>query len=117
MNEEITKKLLEYIDKTGDFLLEQAPEVLQQALKYHYYSSLIYSVFFIIGFLFSISIGYYFYFYPNLDEYGNRDLASILLPPYSLIGIFATLASLCYEIDKLMKITLAPKYFLINLLR
>lgn len=34
MKEEVVEKILEYLNETQDFVLEQLPQVIQQALRY-----------------------------------------------------------------------------------
>lgn len=117
MKEEIVEKLLEYVKKTENFALEQLPDVFSQMLKYEKISAWIgifISIFFIILF---ISISIYFYKHPNLDSYGCRKVENSMgiwmplffSPVFICIFIFA--------ISALIKITIAPKYFLIELIR
>lgn len=47
MGEEISMEILEYLRNTKDFVLEQSPEILQEALRYHYISNLCGAIFFI----------------------------------------------------------------------
>jgi hypothetical protein len=113
---QIWQKLIEHIENTKDFVLEQAPDIIQQALKYEKISSYLTAALMLLLLCAAISIGYYFWKYPSLDKYGSRELGSFLGIFIPCIASPLFLVQFCYSIDKLVKIYLAPKYFLINLI-
>jgi hypothetical protein len=115
MNEKILQKLLDYLQNTEDFVLEEVPEIIQQALKYEKISSHLNAGLMIILLSLAITIGYHFWKYPTLDKYGSREMGSFLGAFIPLIIAPLFFVQFCYSIDKLVKIYIAPKYFLITL--
>ena len=116
MKEQILQKLIEYIQNTGDFVLEQAPEVIQQALSYEKIAAYLITALMLLLLSTAIFAGYYFWKHPVLDACGSRNAGSFLgvLIPCTVSPLL--FVQLCYSIDKLVKIYIAPKYFLIQLL-
>jgi hypothetical protein len=113
---QIWEKLFGYVEDTKDFVLEQAPEIVQQVLQYEKTSAYLTS-FLMLGLMaVAISFGYHFWKYPTLDKYGSREFLSFMVPIISLMVIAPLFIQFCIDIDKLMKIYIAPKYFLIELL-
>lgn len=115
MNEKITEKLLQYLQSTEDFILEHAPDTIMQIFKYEKIST-IYQLALMIVLLFIFSIlGIYIYNNPSLDKYGSREAPSFLIP---LICTFVSpifFVQTCFLIDRLVKMYMAPKYFLIEM--
>lgn len=122
MVEQITTKdqlwqtLIEHIENSKDFMLEQAPDFIQEALKYEKVSAFINAGIMAILFTTALGVAYYFWKYPTLDKYGSREFLSVFGVFIPLIFVVPTVAQLCISIDKLVKIYVAPKYFLINLI-
>lgn len=115
MNEQILQKLLDHLQSTDDVILEQVPEIIQQALKYEKISSYLSASLIMLLLTLVICVGYYFWKHPTLDKYGSREIGSflgILIPCFVTPLLFV---QFCYSIDKLVQIYIAPKYFLINL--
>jgi uncharacterized membrane protein YhdT len=115
VKEEISQKLLEYLQNTEEFVLDQVPEVIQQVLKYEKISSYLSAGLMILLLSIAICIGFYFWRHPTLDKYGSREFLSFM-PIVSCIAIPILFVQLCYSVDKLVKIYIAPKYFLISLI-
>lgn len=116
MNDQILQKLLEYLQNTEDFVMEQIPDIVLQALKYEKISSYLSASLMMVLLTIAIVVCYYFWKHPTLDKYASRDVVSflgVLIP-----GIISPIlfVQLCSSIDKLVKIQLAPKYFLVQLL-
>ena len=116
MKDQILQKLLEYLQNTEDFVLEQVPELVQQALKYEKISSYLNSGLMILLLNIAIYLGYYFWKHPVLDKYGSREFGSILCTLIPCIASLLFFIQLCYSVDTLIKIYIAPKYFLICLI-
>jgi hypothetical protein len=116
MEEEIKKKLLEYLDKTGDFVLEQSPEVMQQALRYHHISATLTFFFCLFSIIILSSIAYNCFFYPTLDKYGCREVGSVLGCVIPLIFIWISCLGIFSSVDTLLKVLCSPKYFLLQLI-
>jgi len=115
MSEKIIEKLLEYLQGTEDFILEHAPDTIMQIFKYEKIST-IYQIAILFILVISLSIsGIYFYKNPYLDKYGHRELPSILIPMFCGIGCPILFLQLCIFTDKLIKIYVAPKYFLLQM--
>lgn len=116
MDEEIKKKLLEYMDKTGDFVLEHCPEVMQQALRYHYISSIVTFSLCLFSIIILSFIAYNCFFYPKLDKYGTMELSSLLGCVMPSIFLWMCFIGILTSANTLIKITFAPKYFLLQLI-
>lgn len=116
MNEKISEKLLEYLQRTEDFVLEQSPEILKEALRYERIRSFISVLLMAVLFVSALSAAWYFWKHPTLDKYESRDTISFLgvLIPICLSPLF--FVQLCSSVDSLIKIYVAPKYFLISLI-
>lgn len=116
MKDQILQKLLDYLESTHDLVLEQVPEVILQALRYEKVSSYA-TAGLMLGLLAAaISLGYRFWKHPDLDRHGSRETLSFMVPMVSMIALPLFFVQLCMSVDKLIKIYLAPKYFLIQLL-
>lgn len=114
MKEEITQKILSYIDGTKDFVLAELPEVIQQALKYEKISAIFWVVLLSIFIPFLITFAYYSYKHPILTKYDNWEAIScikVVIPCFLLIP--ATVGYIANILD-LIKICVAPKYYLIS---
>lgn len=114
MKEEITQKILSYIEGTKDFVLEQLPDVIQQALKYEKICAILWIALLSVFIPCLIIFACYSYKHPVIDKYGSLDTFScvkIVLPCFflipSVIGYFG-------NIFTLLKICIAPKYYLIS---
>ena len=116
MNEKISEKLLEYMQRTDDFFLEQSPALIKQALEYEKISAWLEVVIFTSLLLGAMSIAYYSWKHPSLDKYGTRETGSFLGVFMPLIFIPLVLVGIYSSIDTLIKISIAPKYFLLKLL-
>jgi hypothetical protein len=115
MQEKILETLINYLQNTESFVIEQMPEIISQTLKYEKMSCIMglsTSIFFMI---LAVSIGCYFLINPTLESYGNRSMASFMGACLPLTLSLMLLTPVCAYIDKLVKINLAPKYFLIKL--
>lgn len=118
MKEELLKQLVEIIQKTNDFTIEQMPLVAKEIIKYGFVSSL---VFLIIDIL--LILGCFFMVRRSMKVFDNDDLkdsdelmcrikfitACILFIPL-LIGIF-------YQTSDLIKVTTAPRLYIIDQLK
>lgn len=115
MQEQIIQKILGYLQATEDFVLENLPEVIQQTLKYEKISTLLSAFLMLCLFSGTVSIAFYFWKKPTLDKYGFNDMASIMgvIMPLAFAPLF--FAQCCSSVDKLVKIYITPKYFLIEL--
>jgi hypothetical protein len=116
MKEEIVSKLVEYIEGTKDFVLEQAPEILKEALRYEYLSSLFISISSGVLLVLALSVFYYAFCHPMVDKYGDRSFGSGMTMIVSAFVAVMVSGTLCISIDKIIKINVAPKYFLLTLL-
>lgn len=115
MKEQVVRQLLEYIENTKDFVLEQAPDVLLQALRYEKFSNFLGGLLSFALIVFTLSIAYYCWKNPALDEYDHRDFLSAMGVFIPLVISPLLFVQLLTCIDKLIKIYVAPKYFLLQL--
>ena len=115
MKEQIVQKILEYLERTEDFLLEQAPEVILQALRYEQIVSVLGAVIFLLLVLGAVVVGYHFWKNPKIDQHGSKDIISSMGVMIPCIVSPLLVAQLCIYTDKLIKIYFAPKFFLLQL--
>jgi len=115
MQDQIIQKILDYLEQTEDFVLEHLPDVIVQALRYERIISVLGVI--LLSFLFScaVYVGYHCWTNPRLDKYGSWETISVLgvIIPCSFAPLL--LVQLCFAVDKLIKIYVAPKYFLVQL--
>lgn len=115
MKDQILEKLLFYLQNTGDFILEQAPDVVQQALRYEKISAYFSSAVLFALLTIALCVGIYNLKNPKLTKYDDwqfQTLISVVIPAMALAPL---LFGLYAEIDKIIKLTIAPKYYLIQL--
>lgn len=116
MNEEITKKLIEYIQMTEKFVYEQAPEIIRELLIYKYYSNLFGMIIYILLFCFFAYVFIYKYFNPEYDDsqyITSRSLMTSLISGIICIILFVSLI-ICFE--SFMQIKYAPKLYILEYL-
>ena len=116
VKDQVWETLLQYLQNTKDFVLEQAPDVLQQALRYEkvstWFSITTSAMLLVVAF----ATAWYFWKHPNLDKYGSREFPSILGVVIPLCVFMPLLGSFYCSVDRIIKIYVAPKYFLISLI-
>lgn len=118
MTEEILKKLMEYLDSTKDFLLEQTPGVIQDLVTLGIIRNGLYSLGFIIGIVILFYIGRF-----TFDKANEKPKEYLDIPETWYIGTVVTflLGTLCvcslvnYFISFFAAI-FAPKAYLIEML-
>ena len=115
MKEQITEKLMQYLKNSEDFLLEQAPDVIRQALKYETISAYVTSSLMLCFLILSCVVWIYNWKNPALDKHGSREIHSFMLIFIPLMSAPMFFVQLCSSIDDLIKIYTAPKYYLIQL--
>lgn len=104
MKDELIQKLIDYIDKSKDFVLEQAPDVIREILAYHLWEnivSLIFLTFFAAAFIVASIILYH----------KMKDFSIWWLP---LCLIFTLVGGFINCITDLIAIKISPKYFVIH---
>lgn len=116
MNEKILQKLLDYIQNTEDFILEQVPDTIMQMFRYEKISNLLTLGLMLILISLAIFGGLYMYYHPKLDKYGHREVISVIGPMVCAFFTPFAILQICINVDRLIKIYFAPKYFLINLI-
>lgn len=114
MNDEVIKKLLEYIDGSKDFLLEHAPQIFKEMLHFEYLMALVQT--FVFSFLVGVAlyIGYHCYKSKVRETYGSRPTEQIMgmiipftVTTFLLIGIWD-------GVSTAIKIKISPKYYLLE---
>lgn len=114
MEQQLIDKAIEYLEKSETFLLQECPEIIQQTLKYATWTTCLNVVFSSIIFLICICLFIYTYKNQGVDRHGSPDLITILtlfLSAFVPLPLFAHIFS---EADRLMKIIIAPKLFLLQ---
>jgi hypothetical protein len=116
MNENLEKavaKSLELAEKTGELVIEQAPEIIQEFYNWHLASSIIWiviSLIVIIIYCWNFKKWYNGAFI-GFDE--NEELYTVLILLVGLASVFSIVGILENTID-LIKILTAPKLYLIE---
>ena len=111
---EILKKGLEAAEKTGNFVVEQAPDLIQQLIVWKT-CEYIFLILISIAFLFSI----YKWCKSAIKRYGNLDNffgepEVIVFSIYSIVVILIFVIALFQSFFNLLQILLAPKIWLIE---
>lgn len=116
MKDEIANKLLQYLERSKDFLLEETPIVIQQALKYEKISCLLSMIFILVLMCVGTIIAYSCWKNPKLTEFKNWEITSIFGVIIPLLFSPVFICQFYCSLDKMIKIYIAPKYFLISLI-
>lgn len=114
MDERLTEKVLEYLKDAGDFVISEAPVIVQQTLKYELISTWTGMGINFLILVICLSFLYYFMFYPKYDKYESLAFGTMmgrLVTSYISAVVFVFLIK---EMDKLIKLYTAPKLFLIQ---
>jgi hypothetical protein len=115
MNEKLCDQILEYMKSTGDFVIKEMPEVIQQALTYHWYTNLLGLSIYMSLFTISMGILIYFLTHIELTQFGDWSTFSCGSCLISGMISFVLFMAICCCADNLIKISSAPKYFIISL--
>lgn len=114
MNEELEKQLAEMLkksmelaEKTGQFVIDQAPDLLQEFYRWH----MAQDIFYIVSALLLNSI-WLLFTNKNIREY-NKDIDYFLSGVFCL-PTFLSLILILINILDLLKLILAPKLYLIE---
>ncbi len=113
---EAIRKALDVADKTGDFVAAQAPDVVQQLLSYTYLSSLLASIAGVTALVAGGGIGYWLRRKAkDADYYASEGLTAGAV--FSVfVGTLIGGAILSDSLPTLIKVTYAPKLFLLEYL-
>lgn len=118
MNEtvnQILTKLIESVTSVQNFVLEQAPDVIQQLLAWNFYSGLIWGT---IGILTSLVLVCVFFkkYLPWTDTLNYVDKTPGLIFGAFIFGLFLTISALVgiCSLTEALKIYIAPKLWLIE---
>lgn len=107
MKDELISELLSYVKGTKDFILEQAPDIFNQIIKFELIKSIFFGVFFGALSIFCILL-----FKANFEEDETNDFLFVI----SLIGGLISFIIFICSIYDLIFVLCAPKYYLIKLL-
>lgn|SRR5574338_702828 len=109
MENEILQKLLIYLENTKDFILAECPDIFQQIIRYEKICAIIGLC--VIGSLVLIGSIYFLYaFFNSKGEIMNK--CPFIILPIFLIPALLLCSLEC--INTLIKLNVAPKYFLIE---
>lgn len=110
----VIEKSLALAEKTGDFVIEQAPELLREFYAWHIMENSLYAV---VSFIFVV-ICVFIYRKFSGDKYeDDRDMAEphVILPMFfSACGGLSGLGFLISFVRNIVFITVAPKLYLIE---
>lgn len=114
LSREVWQKVIEWLDSTKEFVIDQAPVLIQETLRYYHLSIIFGIVILSIIFLSSLAFFLYHFFHPIYEEYNfmsGKTIVSLLFG--GLISLISFVILFCI-IDDAIKIHVAPKYFLIQ---
>lgn len=111
MNDQIIQKLLDYLNRTEDFLLTQCPELFTEILQYHLYSSLIYMSLSLLGLIAGVVLIYMTIHY---DWTKNVDFFQCVTGPVGFCIGFLCIIGIFDNLNTFMSIKVSPRYFLIS---
>jgi hypothetical protein len=117
MDAQIAQKALDYLQNDDEFALKRLPIVVQQALRHEKTSSFLVGGLMLSLLIIGVRVVYYYWCYPTLNQYGSRELDSILgiiVPSIASVFFFV---QLCSAVDSLVKMYTAPKYFIMRLVQ
>lgn len=110
---EIITKASQTVSDGISFLSAELPEVARQVLTYNLYSSVVYFVLSLIGFLITIKLYLKFLKVRDKDDYSADEKLVFASLWGFLFGIIFLGILLC-EVSTIIKIVMAPKLFLIE---
>lgn len=123
MNEELQKKLLDYANNAESFLSAEVPLFFQEFITYHWYSSLVLLIIHLgaILTLIGLLVSWYRYLgnvfkkynFDSDNAFGLTMLISIVVG----IGILINTLSASWYVEKFIKISVAPRVFVVDCLR
>ncbi len=114
MTEELINKLFEYLQRTEVFILDQAPDFIQQLLRYKKITAVIDVTILSVVVLGALAFSMYNIYNPTIDKHGDRSTGSQFCCFMPIIVAFMFFAPLLGEIADLMKIHIAPKVYLLE---
>lgn len=114
MKDEVIKKLIDYIDGSKDFLLDQAPQIFKEMIKYEYLISILETVLFIILLSATLYILYVSFTNPARDKYDSRSYENLLGIIIPLMLIIPLILGFWNAMTTAIQIKMAPKYFLLE---
>jgi hypothetical protein len=116
MSEMVEKKLLEYIEHTKDFVLEKAPELFKEILKFDtiaaYLGSLVCLSVMVTGIILSLK----FYKIPYDKSY-ERPTVHMITWIGTAVIVPLLLIQTMQNISDIIQIKIAPKYYLLKKLK
>lgn len=114
MNEKLVENLLNYMNETKDFVLNQSPELIGEIISYHKAINFSCIGIFLPIFLICLGIFYYYLKYPKLEKYGITCETYVSL----LVSSFFCLLTFIFLLESfrdLIGIYFSPKYFIIKM--
>lgn len=116
MNEKLIDELLNYMERTKDFITQECPELILEILKYHKILNFCNITIFLPILIISLIVFIYFWKFPYVDKYdctSTGTLISMMISGFSSVFCFIILIQ---SVEALIKIYTAPKYFIIHCL-
>jgi len=128
MNEEVSNKLVEsldkivyYVDTTGDFVSQQAPLLVKEILTFGFYSYLIWSIVSLI--VLCVSVFWLFRSIKFCKKYWETICSKYDEPLFLIIGMLTAISSLIslfvflVNLNMLLCIWLAPRAYILSQLK
>jgi hypothetical protein len=116
MKEEVINQLIEYMEQSKDFILQEAPDIIREMFLYEKISAWCGFIFCVFCFFSCISVFIYSWYYPSLDNYGCLKTETFMPRLFSTVLSFLAFIGLISNLDTLIKIYFAPKYFIIKII-
>jgi hypothetical protein len=114
MDDRLVQKALDYLEGVESFIVTEAPDVIQQTLRYALISDWIEVIGIFILMTFFISLSFYTWFFPSYDKYGYMEIQFVLGRMISSAGVIFSSIAFVSCIQHLIKLYIAPKLFLIQ---
>jgi hypothetical protein len=116
IKDQILTKLLEYMQRSEDFLLEQSPEVIQQIFTYKKMAYWFDFSLSLAAICLAVFVFVYCFLNPDNDKYSYRSSSSVAGMMFSAMVSIPFIAGLYSSIINLLQIYVSPKYYILQLL-
>ncbi|MBL4654172.1 MAG: hypothetical protein JKY53_15110 [Flavobacteriales bacterium] len=107
--QKVLEKSMEVAEQTGEFIIDQSPEILEQFFMWHLVSH-------IFGFIISLilPIGFVWLFKFGFSEKAEENDTQVISWMLGGIGAIVTFLFLCDNLNQIIFISIAPKIYLIE---
>ncbi len=115
--EQILQKLLQYIEKSEDFLLEQSPQVIQEMVRFKKISTILDICFFSFILLTCLFVAIWMVSQTKIKDHFVREFLFVFIPIICFAFSPFLLAQIFSSVKDLIELIVAPKSCIIQLIR